>query len=462
MKNRFPETVTELGVSAKIRKVSQTINGVSYVRYVADFIELGKRKQVGRASYDEARQIALDACRKTANGSHSAIDLPLVDRLSFVRSSEILAPFRMPVDSACREYADAVQILGGKASLAEACREWIKRNAATPHQITISAAADTLIDEYKADGKSQDRIKAVSAALSSLAEHFSAVNVSNITPGLVSQYLMGLPHGDRTKKNHRDTIGLFCRWLCLRGYLAKGSDWLEDVQNYSKAKTGVISIFTPDEVKKLLSKANGLTAFVAIAAFAGIRHEEICRLDWKDIDLKDGFIEIAAAKSKVNVRRLPPIHDNLKAWLMSIKQDAGPVVPQAMFETDGKRASGRIATKAILKLAKDAGIAWKRNALRHSFISYRVAECADVPRVADEAGTSPEVIRTNYLRRVKPVQATEWFSILWLAHAVKVVRPAARRLHLDRVRFAIGWHLGITLGVCMSGFGNLVKLADSG
>ena len=30
--------------------------------------------------------------------------------------------------------------------------------------------------------------------------------------------------------------------------------------------------------------------------------------------------------------------------------------------------------------------------------------------------------------------------------------PLTRRLHLDRVRFAIGWHLGITLGVCMSGF----------
>ena len=42
--------------------------------------------------------------------------------------------------------------------------------------------------------------------------------------------------------------------------------------------------------------------------------------------------------------------------------------------------------------------------------------------------------------------------IIRLAHAVKVVRPAARRLHLDRVRYAIGWHLGITLGVCMSGF----------
>ena len=53
-------------------------------------------------------------------------------------------------------------------------------------------------------------------------------------------------------------------------------------------------------------------------------------------------------------------------------------------------------------------------------------------------------------------------SIIWLAHAVKVVRPAALRLHLDRVRFAKGWHLGITLGVCMSGLRNLVMRADNG
>jgi len=29
--------------------------------------------------------------------------------------------------------------------------------------------------------------------------------------------------------------------------------------------------------------------------------------------------------------------------------------------------------------------------------------------------------------------------------------PCTRRLHLDRVRSAIGWHFGITLGLCMSG-----------
>ena len=32
------------------------------------------------------------------------------------------------------------------------------------------------------------------------------------------------------------------------------------------------------------------------------------------------------------------------------------------------------------------------------------------------------------------------------------------RLHLDRARFAREWHLGITLGVCMSGFGNFTTI----
>jgi hypothetical protein len=54
---------------------------------------------------------------------------------------------------------------------------------------------------------------------------------------------------------------------------------------------------------------------------------------------------------------------------------------------------------------------WKHNALRHTYISARVAECGDVPRVADEAGNSPYVIRTNYLKRMRPAAAAEWFAI---------------------------------------------------
>jgi hypothetical protein len=41
-------------------------------------------------------------------------------------------------------------------------------------------------------------------------------------------------------------------------------------------------------------------------------------------------------------------------------------------------------------------------------------------------------------------------SIVWLPHAVNVVRPAVPRLHIGRARFAKGGRLGNTLGMCMS------------
>ena len=69
--------------------------------------------------------------------------------------------------------------------------------------------------------------------------------------------------------------------------------------------------------------------------------------------------------------------------------------------------------KALPKGAPEKSkMKWKKNALRHSYISYRVAECGDVARVSDESGNSPAVVRTNYLKRVKPAQATEWFNIM--------------------------------------------------
>ena len=68
------------------------------------------------------------------------------------------------------------------------------------------------------------------------------------------------------------------------------------------------------------------------------------------------------------------------------------------------------------------------------------------------------VVRGNKAERKKKKRA-DWqnrsvprASIIWLARAVNVVRPAARRLHIDCARFAKGRHLGNTLGVCMSGF----------
>jgi integrase len=60
--------------------------------------------------------------------------------------------------------------------------------------------------------------------------------------------------------------------------------------------------------------------FLTLGAFAGVRHAEIQRLEWKDIRFDDGSIEIRASKAKTASRRLVPILPNLKEWLLKYRQ----------------------------------------------------------------------------------------------------------------------------------------------
>jgi integrase len=145
-----------------------------------------------------------------------------------------------------------------------------------------------------------------------------------------------------------------------------------------------------------------LVPVLAIGAFAGLRSAEIERLDWTEINLVQRHIEVKAKKSKTRSRRLAPISDNLASWLIPIMQSEGKVwshCPQYLYELEAETAS-------------DAGVEWKHNALRHSFISYRVAVVKSIDQVAIEAGNSPQMIFQHYRELVSPDQAAKWFSIV--------------------------------------------------
>jgi hypothetical protein len=65
--------------------------------------------------------------------------------------------------------------------------------------------------------------------------------------------------------------------------------------------------------------------------------------------------------------------------------------------------------------------AWKHNALRHSFISSRVAQVQDVAKVSLEAGNSPRMVFSNYREIVRPADAEKWIGI-----TPEVVEPARK------------------------------------
>jgi len=398
----FPITITEEGVSAKVRKVVKVKNDVTYTSYIVDYVLLAKRKQEWRADLAEAKQAAKEACLKIANGQQMALELKNGDRMTYLRATEALAPIGVPMDTACREYAESFQLLNGRGSVVEAVRYYLKTHNVQLPTIDTAKAVEEMLAQSQADGKSPERIHQLRTYLERFKEAFTG-NLADVTSSTIQGFLTAMSASERTKKNCRDVLRTFFKWCAARGYLTRTGpdDLMEHVPNYRNKRVGKIAIFTPEEIGRLIEKADDrLLPYLVIGAFAGLRGEEMKRLDWSEIDLADGFIEVTADKSKTDTRRLVPIKDNLKAWLQPLAKQRGPVCP---FKN---------VVNQLVQLAADAKVDWKKNGLRHSFISYRVAECADVPRVADESGNSPTIIRTNYLQRVKPKQAQAWFGIM--------------------------------------------------
>ena len=116
------------------------------------------------------------------------------------------------------------------------------------------------------------------------------------------------------------------------------------------------------------------------------------------------------------------------AWLAPIAQKNGRI---AEFDNMAKQIAWLVEDVNAFReerTSREVGseivkFEWKRNALRHSFISYRVAALKDVARVSLEAGNSPNMIFTHYREIVTEDEANRWFGIQPDAGAV-VPMPA--------------------------------------
>jgi integrase len=245
----------------------------------------------------------------------------------------------------------------------------------------------------------------VSSARSNLAKFTAKVNskIADVTVADINQYLTGLKHLSPVSKNgiRRNVVTMFS-FAKKQSYIHPDRKTAAELSEKFKEEETDIEIFTPEEMGRILLAAHArILPFLAIGAFAGIRSAEIHRLHWSDIKWDRGHIEIAGKKAKTAARRLVPLTENLKAWLTPWREATGPIVPIS----DSAGALGDVAAKARIPGG------WRQNALRHSFISYRVAETGDAARTSLEAGNSPKMIFRHYREIVDAEAAKAWFSI---------------------------------------------------
>lgn len=418
------EVATVGNVTVKLyRRRRLTANGKKErtVYELADYTS-GTRRLRSFSDLTKARKEADKIAGQLASGDATAAGMRNSDAASYGRAVELLRPTGAALEVAAGVYAKVFEILGGDYAI-EAAQYYARHRADQVQRRAVADVVAELIAVKESRSKSARYIGDLRARLTRFAKSFGAdastitepdrkdadgkdtrnrgVDIATITTADVQNWLDGVKSAPQTVKNFRTVLhGLFS-FAEARGYVFKGGNAVADTESIS-ANGGKIEIFTPDEITKLLKAASKeFLPFIALGAFAGLRSAEITRLAWGEIDVAGGFITVAADKAKTKARRLVPILPNLAQWLARYSRQTGRVWKGNENDLQDARAA----------CVKAADTAWKDNACRHSFISYRLANIQNAAQVALEAGNSPAVVFRHYRELVKPDAAKTWFAV---------------------------------------------------
>ena len=376
-------------------------------------------------------------------------------RLACERALETVKPFGIPIDVVASDWV-MIKTWRNDVPLSRLMDDYDRRHPRGMAEKMVREVANELVASKVSDKLSKRYQKQLGYDMDRFCARFHG-RLSDVRGVDVDKWLRDLGVGPRTRNNLRNSVNALFKFGMARKYVPKDHDEMDAVP-VAKDGGGEIEIYTPDEMKELLTVASDEhVPFLAISAFAGVRHAELQRLDWANVNRKAKIIEIKAGTAKTASRRVIPITPNLAKWLKIEKRESGPICPYANMALQFVELTRRVNEKrraawakandvgdealksadadAAERLAKlprnqrqsrrtvmpgaETAVAegwkpflWKHNALRHSFISYRVAQTQNVAQVALEAGNSPQMIFQHYRELVQPKAAKAWFAIV--------------------------------------------------
>jgi integrase len=212
------------------------------------------------------------------------------------------------------------------------------------------------------------------------------------------------------KNNHRRFIVALFNFAKAQGWLSPDAATAADALGAYKVKEKDVEIYTPCELVKLLEHADEeFLPYIALLAFGGIRRDELHKgLTWEAVNFAAGSILVPSAIAKTGKKRKIVIPANLAEWLAPYQGRTGPI-----FAIDPR--------KRMAALSKAAGVPWKRNALRHSFGSYRMEATKNAGQVSLEMGNSAAVVMAHYFEIVDAKAAVAYWNLLPSEAAANVV-----------------------------------------
>jgi len=296
---------------------------------------------------------------------------------------------------------------GGEADVLAYLRE---RQASA----TVACAVDAFLSAMSSRGRSARHLSVLAMDLQALARSFAG-KVADCTVETLRGFLADRAghRGPARKKQVRATLVQFFRWCRKEGYVPAESVTVAD---------RLQSVILPSRSRRVLSRAEFEACFAVLpvnhrawfllGAWAGLRPEEAAPqkskladgrrgVSWEDVDFDFNIIRISPETAKVERPRIVPMCAELKAFLLPLRGtgaicQGNPVHDKTLVMLGEKVFGGR----------------WPADCLRHSYGSYRNAEIRNLTQVAEEMGTSVEMLHRHYHNPRPGHEAALWFAAL--------------------------------------------------
>ena len=256
--------------------------------------------------------------------------------------------------------------------------------------------------------------------LALLESHFGADRpIDRIRSDEIEDFLDSKKAAGRRRINLRSEIITLFRYAQNRlRALPRDRKTEAELVEKDQTKRKPAETFSPEEFESFLGAVRPeWLPWLVLGGLAGIRTDgEIFRIRWECFNWDRRIIDLDPAITNINERRHVPLCDRLIDLLKPVRRESGPVINLKKPEDETER------------LARVTGIPWRRNALRHSFCSYRVAITGDIPLVSTESGNSPAMIKRCYWEVKHFDEGLRWFGLTLPIPAQRCQEPFLKDL----------------------------------
>jgi len=238
------------------------------------------------------------------------------------------------------------------------------------------------------------------------------VRVSEVTPEFIEQFLGTRKVSASGKDTDRRAVSRFFSWCIERPRRWATSNPCREVK-VDLGEKAAPEILSLKDCKAILRQAEAhkgglLAPFTAVCLFGGLRPFEAARLDWQQVNLKDGEIRLDSTQTKTKQGRTVKICPTLKAWLKAY--DGKPFFPanwRKEFDTIKSAAGFGTPTK------KRPGLKpWPSDVLRHTAISHYFRATGSYGFAAEQFGNSEAIIKAHYQSRVSSDEAKAFYRLM--------------------------------------------------